>query len=130
MSKDYVEFEIRGMAPRTDGDSMRPWRNYIAEKAKEKRIKADLPTSHRKVNASTCFEISLVFYLLKVDINNRDLDNLAKPVLDTIFHSQGSSHPHEALYDIDDSAVWKLHLEKREAPSEEKAGVSMRITIL
>jgi hypothetical protein len=141
MSQDYVELEIRGMKPRTfgNGNSEESWRRYIADYVAQKKDEGKIPESHLNADSSTRFEISLVFYLLEDKLkakNGNDIDNLAKPVLDTIFFSPPKGRtpkrvfPTGALYRIDDSAVWKLYLEKRVAGSPEKAGVSMRITIL
>jgi len=59
-----------------------------------------------------------------------DLDNLAKPVLDTIFRADHALHEDitGALFDVDDQHVHRLSLEKRIVNDAASQGVEIEIS--
>jgi len=64
-------------------------------------------------------------------IEHVDLDNLAKPILDTLFHPR---HPQVkdmsligALFDVDDDRIFKLNLEKRLVTPDTEEGIDVTI---
>jgi hypothetical protein len=65
-------------------------------------------------------------------IKGVDLDNLAKPVLDTIFKSRHSQvkDPYltGALFEVDDDQVIRLRLEKGEVTYTSEEGVDVAVT--
>lgn len=75
------------------------------------------------------FEVSIVFHLPQSTLDKSDLDNLAKPVLDTLFLPNYLQVKDKtltgALFEIDDSRVFKLSLEKKlaNAPQDEGAEI-------
>ena len=134
MSGDCIEFDIRGMTPRPSSTDEGPWRKYIADSVAQEVAIGAIPDSHLFAGDSDYFEVSMVFHILRSELyggNSPDLDNLSKPVLDTLFcDKRNSKHCKGALYQIDDHLVWKLSLEKRPVDSPQEAGVSLRISIL
>ncbi len=75
--------------------------------------------------------MTLIYYLDPRRLDASDLDNLAKPVLDTIFlidRPQTKDHSLTgALIPRNDSAIHRLILEKRLARSLEDSGVDILI---
>lgn len=67
--------------------------------------------------------------MTRLHIVRADLDNLAKPVLDTFFrsHYPQVKDPNltGALFDVDDSRVFKLTLEKRLVSAVANEGVDV-----
>ena len=65
-------------------------------------------------------------------IGRADLDNLAKPVLDTIFTIRNAQVRDPmftgAAFSVDDNRVFSLGLEKREVPTEEQAGAEVFVS--
>ena len=135
MSKDPIEFDIRGMTPRPYSTSgTEPWRKHILDFVNQERYRGNIPGSHLQAGDSNYFEVWIIFHLpshVLLGPNPSDIDNLSKTVLDSLFLSPGGKSPYKgALYKIDDHHVWKLHLEKRLVESEKDAGVSIIISIL
>ena len=115
------------MTPKPWGTNEMPWRRAVAEKA------TILRNSNETAQASddTIFLVRLVFYLKAAHIRHTDLDNLAKPVLDTIFLSRNPQVSDSALtgslFDVDDDRVFGLHLEKRQVSNEAEEGMDAMI---
>src|SRR6266487_1929881 len=92
------------------------WREAI--EAKIKVVREENPS---QASESTRFRVSIVFLINdpKVSIykNGSDLDNMAKPVIDTLFLSgkSGSANtlPTGILFCIDDKQVFELTLKKK-----------------
>ncbi|GAB4135045.1 MAG: hypothetical protein Fur0036_20090 [Fimbriimonadaceae bacterium] len=80
---------------------------------------------------ASSFQVTLTFSLDPARLAASDLDNLAKPVLDTIFlidRPQTKDHSLTgALIPHNDSAVHRLILEKRPAVSSEDCGVDILV---
>lgn len=83
------------------------------------------------VAQASSFQVTLTFYLDPARLAASDLDNLAKPVLDTIFlidRPQTKEHSLTgALIPRNDSAIHRLILEKRAARTLEDCGVDILI---
>ena len=108
-----------GQNPRTD-----QWREVVAEKARE------LINDFQQPDPSTEFHVSLIFFLTR---NTSDLDNLAKPVLDTLFHTRNAQVNNLALtgslfQNIDDPQVFDLILQKRIVKTIIQSGVDIFVS--
>ena len=108
-----------GQNPRTD-----QWRGIVAQKARE--LINDFP----RPDPLTEFHVALIFFLTR---NNSDLDNLAKPVLDTLFHPRNAqvndANLTGALFpNIDDPQVFDLSLKKRIVKTIEQAGIDIFVS--
>lgn len=83
------------------------------------------------VAQASSFQVTLTYYLDPRRLAASDLDNLAKPVLDTIFlidRPQTKDHSLTgALIRRNDSAIHRLILEKRAAGILEECGVDILI---
>lgn len=109
MSDQYRYFSIRNMKPAPynietqSRKKTRDWQDYLADKLQNEPKVQNLP-------ASTRFAVDLIFIFTNKNAKNVDLDNLAKPVLDVFFISQG--YPPFHLCYIEDSAVFDLRVRK------------------
>ena len=67
--------------------------------------------------------MEIIFYLKKDRLERNDLDNLAKPVLDTICKIRYAKKKKliGAIFDYDDDKVFQLILEKKPTKDKEKA---------
>lgn len=105
------------------------WRKAIADRA---RSKYEKPSGISKL---TEFTIDIVFFLMKEPLAKLDLDNLAKPVLDTLFKIRRSQLPVDfkatltgVLFEVDDDRVCRLTLEKRLVSIKAQEGADITIT--
>ena len=135
MPQDCIELDIRGVRPRTYSTNEEgSWRKYIADYIAKEIEMGVIPDSRLLAGDFDYFEVSIVFHIPRSVLqgsNPPDLDNLVKPILDTLFCDKGSNKFSKgALYKIDDHHVWKLYAEKRMVDSPEEEGVSLRIAIL
>jgi Holliday junction resolvase RusA-like endonuclease len=120
-----MTLRIRGVTPTVmSGQGMRKWRAAAARQARSIQRPADIA-------ASSEFRVDAVFYTVLPHRRSGDLDNLAKPVLDTLFRG---SHVQEtddslagALFDADDGQVVDLRLRKVNVGSHRKEGVDLTI---
>jgi len=106
-----IEFRVNG--------TPKPWANNEIEwrkKIKDECIK--LP----KIKGKVKLRVKIIFYLKKERLNKSDLDNLAKPVLDTICKVNNPQTKDKSLtgniYDYDDNMVFELILKKEESEIE------------
>ncbi|MBW2995776.1 RusA family crossover junction endodeoxyribonuclease [Candidatus Woesearchaeota archaeon] len=115
--KKPILMKVEG-TPRTwgTGNSQIEWRKRIRDECKKyykKRI---------KINKEDYLGITIRFCLKK--IKNTDLDNLAKPVLDTICYIKrcqiGDKSLTGTLFDCDDNRVQNLILKKEPAEGEKE----------
>lgn len=122
MTTNKILFRVRGIKPAPWGTNEWQWRNAVAIEARNQRRNS--VNSHR-------FEVSIVFYLLHPTLERADLDNLAKPVLDTIFLSNYPQVKDRsltgALFEVDDSFVHKLTLEKMLVKTAEEEGAEIAV---
>ena len=123
-----ISFPVRGHKPIAWGNNEWDWRRAIADEARGLRYKVDA----HKISERTSFIVEILFLLCPHYIKGVDLDNLAKPVLDTIFKSRHSQikDPYltGALFDVNDDQVIRLVLEKREVTHTGEEGIDIAIT--
>jgi hypothetical protein len=118
---------VRGMRPVPWASNEWAWRRAVADQGRLVRVHAS-----PRITESTRFIVEVTFFLTLPRLGLADLDNLAKPVLDTLFlirHAQVNDlYLTGALFDADDDRVFKLNLEKRLAPTPADEGVDVTIT--
>jgi Holliday junction resolvase RusA-like endonuclease len=102
------------------------WRAAVAQ------VTRTVDSAPVSVPASTSFSITLIFRMQPARMQRTDLDNLAKPVLDTLFHAKRPQVRDPALtgalFDCDDDRVYQLTLEKRAVSSAPEEGVDISIS--
>ena len=102
------------------------WRGCLAAQARVFRSHVD-----QQGIPEAKFHIKVVFRMTEAHIRHADLDNLAKPVLDTLFQSRNAQAQDKnltgVLFDVDDDHVFKLRLEKRLVMTDEEEGVDVTI---
>lgn len=114
-----VEFSVNGMKPASysTGSEM-AWRRLISQKAATQRANlAGTADDPRRAPEMGPFCVSLVFSLAKQDVDRCDLDNLIKPVIDTLFTSHPlrpslAPMPTGALLYASDKAVYRIAASK------------------
>ncbi|MCC7231083.1 MAG: hypothetical protein IT203_11880 [Fimbriimonadaceae bacterium] len=102
------------------------WRRLVADSCA-----AVTSIDHDALARVGSFEVTLVFFLTPARCRDTDLDNLAKPVLDTIFLIDRPQTQDQtltgALVRRNDGAIRKLTLEKR--PGHEPAELGVDILV-
>ena len=78
----------------------------------------------------TKFTVEAIFRMTPEDLARPafDLDNFAKPVLDTLFTSQNVSRLNGVLLRVNDTWVFRLLLEKVEVKTPQEQGADLTIT--
>ncbi len=129
MQEQEITFSVIGMKPVAWGNNEWEWRSAIAKKIREiSTVKnwQKLDYSHERQ-----FSVKIIFSMTAAHIKRTDLDNLAKPILDTLFLSRNPQAPREnvtgVLFPVDDSLVYKLILEKRVVDSETEEGAKITV---
>ena len=116
-----IEIEVKGKpkawANNEKGEEVK-WREMIRDK-----IRKDLEEGkYTKIKKNTKLKIEVIFYLNGKRIDNSDLDNLAKPVMDTICQIRQSHFKDKSLIgnlsEDDDGKVFELILKKEERETE------------
>lgn len=119
-----VQIRVRQMTPSPWGSNEWEWPKLLAQQARLCEV------DRAGISSKTRFSVRVRFFLGR-NLSRADLDNLAKPVLDTLFQ------PYQpqvkdlsltgALFQVDDSSVYQLCLEKLlvSDPSEEGADISI-----
>jgi hypothetical protein len=112
----------RGLVPKTKG-RQQTWRGKVAKAATE--VKERL--GPLLVEPTAEFNIEIEYRLTDLGV---DLDNLTKPVLDTLFENINPNAPEYAgmLFDADDSRIVRLLLTKVQVSSEKDAGVRIDVS--
>lgn len=117
---------MRGMHPKPWATQEEAWRRHIVQAC---NLIDGL--DEESVDQASSFQVTLTYYLDPRRLDASDLDNLAKPVLDTIFlidRPQTKDHSLTgALIPRNDSTIHRLILEKRLARSLEDSGVDILI---
>jgi hypothetical protein len=119
---------VRGRPPVGGGSSARwEWRRAVAERAREVRRSNGLAA----MTGSETFEVGVRFFLLPRRALGADLDNLVRPVLNTLFSSRDEQVDPTltaTLVSVDDARVYRLVIEKRvvEDPAAEGVEVVVR----
>jgi Holliday junction resolvase RusA-like endonuclease len=117
-----IAVQVRGVKPKAWGNKEMEWRLAVAGEARHLVRPVD-------VDDLAEFRVEATFYLMPQDAwTTVDLDNLAKPLLDTLFRTRHPQMPEAvtgSLFEIDDGRVMELILRKRvvEIPSEEGVDV-------
>jgi hypothetical protein len=121
-----LTIHVIGQRPVPWGCGELEWRAAVAREARA----AGGPSV--PVPLSAQFSLGLVFRMRGDRIQHADLDNLAKPVLDTLFLSRQSQVRDPslagALFSVDDDRVFRLSLEKCVVPSAVGEGVDIEIS--
>ena len=119
---------VQGMKPIPWGSNEWSWRMAIAEQARAERPQQQIVS----VANTTRFSVAIVFFMTEAHIQRADLDNLAKPVLDTLFRIRNAQVRDMsltgALFNVDDDCVYKLSLEKEVVPDAQNEGVQVTIS--
>ena len=119
-----VHLEVRGMTPKGLGSADLEWRSALLE-ASRKVPPAD-------VTPESLFSVEATFYLLPQGVWNLvDLDNLSKPLLDSLFrprHLQLPEGLRGSLFDADDGQVMRLTLRKEMVHEPGDEGVDVAVT--
>ena len=122
------ELSVRGLSPRPWGSDEMAWRRAIA---KEARCQGAVQQVGRAAQDHH-FEVSITFFLDRVNLERTDLDNLAKPVLDTLFTSRNPQVKDPsltgALFAVDDDRVFQLTLSKKLAAALGEEGIDVTIS--
>lgn len=127
--QEEILVHVRGIAPIPWGGGEEAWRRKLAHEARLVREKNII----QGISASTHFSVDIVFFMAQSHVERADLDNLAKPILDTLFRSRNPQVKDlcltGALFNVDDDRVFKLTLEKRLVPVSTEEGVEISITM-
>jgi hypothetical protein len=120
------QIQVRGHPARRESNS---WREAIRNAVKDAYPQAPFPTPPR----GTKFTVEVIFRMTPKDLARPafDLDNFAKPVLDTLFTSQNVSKERLTgvlLREVNDTWVFRLRLEKREVKTPEDQGALITVT--
>jgi len=124
-----IAFAVRKAKPcPQQGCSEEAWREALAKAAQRAREQAALT----EPTASTRFTLRLRFRMREsARAQASDLDNLAKPAMDTLFLSGHTQKPKSrfsgVLFRIDDAQVFRLQLEKTQVCSADEEGVDVRV---
>jgi hypothetical protein len=125
MQPNRIEVFVRGMPPRPCATKEEPWRRVVADSC------AKMTCDHEALSKVVAFEVTLVFFLSPARCQDTDLDNLAKPILDTIFliDRPQTSDPTltGALVRRNDNTIRRLTLEKRPELDTEHLGVDILV---
>lgn len=124
MQANRIEISVRGTPPKPWATGELPWRQLVADACAEV-----IDIDHEALSTVATFEVRLVFFLSPVRCQDTDLDNLAKPVLDTIFLIDRPQTEDRtltgALVKRNDNAIRKLTLEKRPVHESAELGVDI-----
>jgi hypothetical protein len=121
-----VTLGVRGVSPVGGGSSARwAWRRAIAQQAR--RIRRE----HRlgEVSPDAAFELEVVFFLLPAR-GHADVDNLSRPVLNTLFDSRDEQADRTltaTLFDAEDAQIHRLILEKRVVTDRAEEGIDVTV---
>ena len=116
---------VRGHPPRVNSGD---WREAIQKAVMVAYPQAPFTSQHLE---RARFTMEVTFRMTSSDIARRavDLDNFAKPVIDTLFTSQNTSRLSKVLLpSVDDTQVFRLLLEKIEVPSPQDQGADITIS--
>jgi Holliday junction resolvase RusA-like endonuclease len=121
-----LSFSVDGVLPVNWNSNEWAWRAAIAAAARKQA------ESKITVDPSTHYTVALDFRLPPLQAARADLDNLAKPVLDTLFTVR---YPQVkvlqltgALFDVDDDRVFNLRVTKQQVSDAAQAGVSVNLS--
>jgi hypothetical protein len=120
-----VVLEVVGRSPVGGGSSARwEWRRALAERARQLRGTHGLAA----VSPTATFAVGVRFSLLPRRALGADLDNLVRPVLNTLFSSRDEQSDLTltgALFGADDARIYRLVVEKRVVEDPAREGVEV-----
>jgi hypothetical protein len=124
-----LTIEVRGTEPSTIRSGETGWRMAIAQKVAERFPEPFMPPE------GTEFAVDVVFHLVEHRLFVRpsrpappDLDNLLKPVLDTVFTSANVLGPTGVLINANDTWVTDVRARKTEAPDSSQEGADITVS--
>jgi len=121
-----LSIHVNGHRPVPWGCNEWAWRAAVAREA---RIAGAVLAP---VSQVASFSVALLFRMREERLQYADLDNLAKPVLDTLFQSRHSQVKDAslagALFCVDDDRVFRLNLEKQLARDAADEGVDISVS--
>ena len=124
-----VTVSVRGEKPIPWGCNEWDWRKSVAESARAVRPQS----AQQQVSSDTRFAVEIVFLMTAAHIGRADLDNLAKPMLDTLFQTRNAQVKDlsltGALFNVDDDRIFKLILEKRLVSTGAEEGVDIKVVL-
>ena len=121
-----LTLHVRGI-PKAWANNEWEWRKAVAQEARLSR-----QNQAKTIASTTYLDMVIIFNLMKDRVLRPDLDNLAKPVLDTLFRIRNAQVSDKsltgALFDVDDDHVFRLLLEKRSVETVTDEGAEIAIT--
>lgn len=119
---ETITLEIRGRpSPWANGDHESRWRQAVADQARL-AIEAPFDAAVRPTRVVVEFRM--------IGTRRGDLDNLAKPVLDTLFRqSRRSKHPIACIFGCDDFHLDELVLRRIRVETAESEGATITIVL-
>ncbi len=122
-----VAISVVGRTPLGGGSSSRrQWREAIRQAA----IAVAVAPDPHEVPPRAPISVAVVFRIAQPRFASSDLDNLVKPVLDTLFRSRDEQLDPTltaALLPVDDAAINRLVVEKRPAKGTDDEGVTVEV---
>lgn len=126
MESNRIEISVRGMPPKPWVTGELTWRRLVPDSCP-----ALTSIDQDALARVDSFEVTLVFFLTPARCRDTDLDNLAKPVVDTIFLIDRPQTQNQtltrALVRRNDNAIRKLTLEKRPVRGPAELGVDILV---
>ena len=120
-----IVLTLRGHQPVGGGSSARwDWRRAIADRARAARAEHALG----EVPVSSIFEVDVVFFLSPARARAVDVDNLVRPVLNTLFDSRDEQADRTltaTLFDAEDARIHRLLVEKRTVDDPAQEGIEV-----
>jgi Holliday junction resolvase RusA-like endonuclease len=118
-----IRLTVKGESPKPWGSNEWEWRRAVAEAAREQR---------GILRSEGYFDVEITFYLNSQSFSQSDLDNLAKPVLDTLFHAEYPQTKSKDLTGallpgVDDDRVISLFLKKIQVDETEELGAEITV---
>ena len=120
-----VAISVVGRTPLGGGSSSRrQWRDALRQAA------IAVAPDPREVPERAPVSVDVIFRIAEPRFASSDLDNLVKPVLDTLFRSRDEQLDPTltaALLPVDDAAINRLVVEKQQAAGTEDEGVTVEV---
>jgi hypothetical protein len=120
-----MHFRVDG-TPRTWGNNEREWRSQVAVAARQELTRLNL----EPLQGRYLFSVELIFNLSQQRLfNGNDLENLSKPIIDTLFLPDnpqiGDQDLTGILFQIDDRYIYSLTIKKSATQSNEGATITI-----
>jgi Holliday junction resolvase RusA-like endonuclease len=128
-----IFLRIRGKRPLAENEFSRTqvleWRKFLVREITSRYAKI------RDLASTVQLTVDIIFVFTKQNAKGVDLDNLAKPVLDTLFKPRKNKDKQpdydisSALFEIEDSTIFDLRLRKVGLAVEKQIGEGIDILI-